>query len=115
MSFKPLYVTPTGIAKYWRDNGDGTSSVLSAQDVGSIIERNKAMANHNDGYTGSREMRRVASIPLVLIEKWKREEGWDALDPDHSDKLMQKLNDPDYAFLRTAEGRLGMTQDGTFR
>jgi hypothetical protein len=31
------------------------------------------------------------------------------MDPAHADKLARKLNDPDWAYLRTAPGRLGVT------
>ena len=74
-----------------------------------ITERNKAMRTHNDGYTADRSMRRVASIPYILINKWLDEEGWNALDPANHDRLKRKLNDPDYAHLRTADGVIGMS------
>ena len=45
----------------------------------------------------------------VLINKWLQEEGWNALDPEHSDRLMRKLNSSEYAYLRTADGQLGMS------
>lgn len=103
-----LFTSSAGIAHSMIEDENGTAfAALGETDP--IIERNKAMANHNDGYSPSRELRRVAHIPWIIIQKWKNEEGWDALDPDHSDKLMQKLNDPDWAYLRTSEGRLGMS------
>lgn len=73
------------------------------------LDFNKRAKLHNDGYSPTREMRRVASIPLALIQHWKATEGWDAFDPANADKLAQKLMDPDYAHLRTAEGRVGVT------
>lgn len=94
-------------------NGDLVDRI--AQPVGDILDANKAMANHNDGYTASREMRRVASIPVAVILKWKIEEGWDAFDPACADKLREKLNSSEWSFLRTAGGRLGKTSDGGFR
>lgn len=101
-----------GIVKHWRPDGDGGVEVRISQDVAPLLDRNRAMANHNDGYTKSREMRRVASIPAIVRQKWLIEEGWDCMsthDPDVARKLMLKLNDPDYAYLRTAEGRLGVS------
>lgn len=88
------------------DNEDGTSTIIETQDCDAILERNRAMYNHNDGYTPSRDIRRVASIPLELVYKWLNEEGWNAFDPHCADKLKQKLNDPAYLYLRTAPGRL---------
>jgi hypothetical protein len=87
----------------------------TVQEADPILDRNKAMQNHNDGYTHSREMRRVASIPLNLIYKWLQEEGWDAFNPQHSDKLAAKLNSEEYRYLRTAPGQLGVLPDGGVR
>lgn len=98
-----------GIVKHWRPDGDGGVEVRISQDVAPLLERNRAMATHNDGYTESREMRRVASVPAIIIQKWLIEEGWDMRDPANADKLAAKLNDPDWAYLRTAPGRLGVT------
>lgn len=102
---------PDGIVKHWRPDGDGGIEIKISQDVAPLLDRNRAMANENDGYSASREMRRVASIPAILRQKWLIEEGWDCMDthdPDVARKLMLKLNDPDYAYLRTAGGNLGM-------
>lgn len=87
-------------------NIDQDYAIHSHQEADHVLDANRAAASHNDGYTGDRTMRRVASIPLALIYKWRSEEGWDAFDPEHADKLKQKLNDPEYQFLRTAPGKL---------
>lgn len=108
MSLKPLLLSdqPGGVDHYWRDNGDGSGDVVSVQDVGAILDMNKAMANHNDGWSPSKELRRAAFIPNIIRDKWLNEEGWDAYRPDlYGDKLRQKLNDPDWAYLRTAHWR----------
>lgn len=95
------------VAHWWRDNGDGTSSVVSAQDVAPVLARNRAMANHNDGWSPSRELRRAAFIPNIIRDKWLNEEGWDAYRPDlYGERLRRKLNDPDWRYLRTAEWRM---------
>lgn len=102
-----LMTSSYGIDYTWEDDGAGGGHVHSFQDVEQMLDRNKAMANHNDGYSPTREMRRVASIPLHLMMQWKAEEGWDAWDPENHDRLARKLNDPDFAWLRTAPGRIG--------
>ena len=95
---------------YSEPDGEGGLLIHSVQDVAPIIERNKAAMNHNDGYSPSRELRRVAFIPTIFRDKWLNEEGWDAWRPDlYPEKLVQKLNDPDYAFLRSAPGRVAVT------
>jgi len=103
----PLLTSSAGVRHYLRTEGDGSIHVDSYSDVSAILERNKAMANHNDGYSPSREMRRAASIPLSIVFKWLNEEGWFALDPRNWDRLSKKLDDPDWRWLRTAPGHLG--------
>ena len=100
------FLNDPGIKRQWIDNEDGTVTVTQTQDCEAILDRNKAMMTHNDGYTPSRDIQRIASIPNTLIHKWLVEEGWNALDPKYGDRLKKKLNDPDYAFLRTAPGRV---------
>jgi hypothetical protein len=108
MSVRGLTTSKAGVKHFMLTEGNNTRFVQS-QDTTPILEQNMAMVNHNDGYSPTRELRRVASIPFVIIAKWLNEEGWNALDPDNADKLAQKLNDPDYAYLRTASGRVGVS------
>jgi len=84
----------------------GDLIVHRGADVEPILEHNKALATSGDGYTPSREMRRAASIPLAIVEKWKNELGVDVLNPDHMPAVRRLLNSSEYAFLRTAPGRL---------
>lgn len=116
MTLKPLAgsLANGGVAHYWRDTNEG-GEVLTLQDVASILEDNRAQYDTNDGYTADRSMRRVAYIPQVIIQKWLNEEGLDVWNTDHKQRLMRKLNDPDWRYLRTAPGQLGATQDGGFR
>ena len=90
-----------GVTHEWIDNQDGTFTVASSQDVEPFLDRNKAMANQNDGYNQSRDMRRLASIPNIVLMQWLNEAGSMEIlrDPKF---LGRKLNDPDYLYLRTA-------------
>ena len=85
----------------------------STQDVAPIVEQNKAAQTHNDGYSESRELRRVASVPYAVILKWFNEEGWWFFDMDKdpavAKKVAQKLNSIEYRHLRTAEGSVGVS------
>lgn len=93
-----------GMKRYWRSNGDGTHDVVTVQDLTPVVDRCQAMSNHNDGYSKSRELRRIAFIPAVLMVKWLNEEGWWWFDPDAGPQRDRKLRDPDYAYLRTSPG-----------
>ena len=98
----------TGIKRHWRDNNDGTYSVIATQDLDGVLDFCKAAATHNDGYSGTRELKRVFFLPDILVLKWLSEEGWYAYDPNSVDKLNRKMNDPDYAHLKTSPGRIGV-------
>lgn len=82
--------------------------IHTRQEVSAILDHNKAFKNSGlDGYTPSRDMRHVASIPPIILDKWLKEEGirwWDSAD---TPKLMSKLDDPDWSHLRTSVGHLG--------
>lgn len=109
MPWKPLVPGQHAqdVSHFWEDDGRGGGIIHSVQDVGPSIERAKAMRLHNDGYNSDRTLRRVAFIPNIIRDKWLNEEGWDAYRPDlYGEKLAQKLNDPDWAYLRTADGRV---------
>ncbi len=110
----PFHVSAAGVRRWFVRDEDGLH-VAAFQDVDAILDRNKAMANQNDGWNGDRTMRRVASIPLTLLMKWQAEEGWDPFDREHADRLARKLNDPDYRWLRTAPGRVAALPDGGLR
>lgn len=76
------------------------------QDVEPILNFNKKLYTHNDGYSPDRTLRRVASIPNVVIEQWETQEGINVYTKEGWERVKRKLNDPDYLFLRTAPGRI---------
>lgn len=87
-------------------HADGTFTVSATQDVEAILERNKELQNHSDGYTPSRDLRYVAEIPLVVAEEWMKKYGVDVLDPNHKAAVRRLLNSNEYRYLRTAAGQL---------
>lgn len=109
----PVFTSPDGTQWSVKLDQHGNYDAVVSQTPMSVIEGmldvNKAMANHNDGYNPARDMRRVASIPFAVMYHWQVTEGWDPWDPANADKIAAKLNDPDWAYLRTAPGRLGVS------
>ena len=97
----------SGVSHFWVNNSDGSYTIVSQQDVQPILDENAREYTANDGYTPSREMRRVGSIPMSLLHLWKTVEGWDPLRRENAQRLRRKLDDIDYLKLRTAPGRLG--------
>jgi hypothetical protein len=88
------------------EDSDGSLIVHRLADVEPLLELNKALVTSGDGYTPSRDLRRAASIPMAIIEKWRNEHGIDVFDPNHIGAVRRLLNSNEYAFLRTAPGRL---------
>jgi hypothetical protein len=88
------------------EDTDGSLIVHRLADVEANLEANKALYTLNDGYTPSREMRRAASIPMAVVEKWRNELGVDIFNPDHLPAVRRLLNSSQHLYLRTAPGRL---------
>lgn len=99
--WKLLFTTWYGAEVFIRHNGDGTVTVRETMDVEPFLEDNVAMANHDDGWSEDKYMRRCASIPLALLDQWKSE-GLDIHDRNNEKIVKRILNDPDYRKLRTA-------------
>lgn len=91
----------TGITKYWKDNGDGTYTIETDQDMTGIIESNKKQHNATDKHTKHGEWSKVASIPMTVYYDLKKKGIVD--DP----KAFQRwLNDPDNKYFRTRVGKV---------
>ena len=79
-----------------------------------ILDHNKKLYTHNDGYSPDKGLKRVASIPTVVLEIWCKEytkdqnnSNWFALPKETQQKIMKtKLNSSDFRYFKTSEGRL---------
>lgn len=80
------------------DEATGETSLRYEQDVESILDRNKALANEASGPMG--EMVHVASIPVGVQLKWMVEKGVDVLNPDHKQAVAKLLDDPEWRYLK---------------
>lgn len=80
-----------------------TTIVSREQDIASILEANKRLQN-DEQYTRDgikEEFWHYATIPNIVIEKWKNEEGIDVFNKNHERRVFQKLNSPEYRYLKT--------------
>jgi hypothetical protein len=88
------------------EDGDGMT-IQRTQDVEAILDDNKAQRAEFDGFSHvTRSMRKIASIPLIVYEKWMAEDGVDlmAMPAEESAAyIKKKLRDPNYAHLRTVD------------
>lgn len=77
------------------------------QDVSNLLKQNKEERNTFDGYNKARDMKKVASIPLVVLYQWLQDDGvflFAMTAEEQHEYLKKKLNNPKYYYLRTSEG-----------
>lgn len=102
-SFSDLTTTVSGKA--------GELVVKRTQDTTGYLEQNKAEFNAAPSwrpYSDANGMRKVASIPMIVVEQWMKE-GVNIFDPspEMQKKIAAKLNSNEFAYLRTYPGRVG--------
>jgi|TARA_R110000803_G_scaffold63514_3_gene124188 hypothetical protein len=97
---------------YFDNDKDGVIQKRS-QDFKPIIEHNKKLYNQNDGYSPGKGLKRIASIPTLILEIWAKEYNkdtnngnWFALPKEVQSKILkEKLNSSDFRYFRTASGK----------
>ena len=101
-----------GVKTKYIQESNGQLTINNSQDVNPLLKRNKALYNHDRGYiSGAKEMKRVASIPPLILAIWAKEyngtNNWFQLPKDIQRKIMRtKLNSSEFRYFRTAEGNL---------
>lgn len=86
------------------DEMEDRTYLRSTQDVNpylkqNAIERDNQNSRNNDG------LQKIASVPINVIEEWRKELGSDPLSRENRGWLMKRLHSPEYAYLRTRTGR----------
>jgi hypothetical protein len=78
--------------------------VHQEQDIEPLLDENHAdRTSGNNGYSPGRTLRRIGSIPMIVIEKVMRERGINLLDGSQdAQKEVRKLLD-EYPFFRTVD------------
>ena len=105
--------TNKNITETYLDNGNDGVVQKRSLDVSSILENNKRLYTQNDGYSPDKGLKRIASIPTIILEIWAKEYhkdqnkgNWFALPKDVQHKILrEKLNSSDYRYFRTAPGK----------
>ena len=105
--------TNKNITETFLDNGNDGVVQKRSLDVQPILENNKRLYNQNDGYSPDKRLKRIASIPTIILEIWAKEYhkdqnkgNWFDLPKDIQQKILrEKLNSSDYRYFRTSSGR----------
>lgn len=85
------------------DHLTDTTYIGREQDVSFILDNNKVLQNSED-YTKhgiKNEWWHYATIPNIVIEKWRNELGVDVFNKNHEKKVYSLLNQPEYRYLKT--------------
>ena len=104
MSDWRLLDVENGVASYHKLE-DGKTLIKSVQDTQSITDINQRMKNEADkGWKG--DIHHVASIPKVVWNMWWKELGGNPMAKENRKWLIARLNNKDWAKVRTKEGNL---------
>ena len=110
---KILEETNKHITETFLDNDKDGIIQKRSLDIEPIIENNKKLFNQNDGYSSDKGLKRIASIPVVILEIWCKEYhkdqnkgNWFELPQETQKKILkEKLNSSEFRYFRTAEGK----------
>ena len=100
-----------GVKPRYIQESDGQLTINNQQNLNPLLDRNKKLYTQNDGYTASRDMRRIASVPPIILQLWTKEyngsNNWWALPKETQKKILRvKLNSNEFRYFKTSEGRL---------
>ena len=98
---------------YSKDDMEKKIVIKEQVNINPHLKHNKALYTQNDGYSPDKGLKRVASIPTIILEIWAKEYNgdqnngnWFALPKDVQTKILkEKLNSSDYRYFRTAPGK----------
>lgn len=102
------------VSKAFYDAGERSFTFLRVQDVEDIIDNNKRLQNEQQR---GEWFRQTAEIPNIILHQWLLEEHARGnvtaklYTKEFDEIIKRKINDPDYAWLRTdakhLAGRVG--------
>lgn len=99
---KRLIEQDNGVATVYHDLGDRVV-VQNVQDVSAIVEANKRA--YNDASGCKSEMVHIGRIPVVIMERWCKEDGINYMAKENMKALLRKLENPDNRMFKTHPGK----------
>ena len=101
-------VDPDGTKYYFES--DGILTIKKTENTNPFLQNNKRLYNQDNGYSKSKDLKRVASIPPIVLQIWAKEyngtNNWFAIPQEERKKILKiKLNSNEYRYFRTAPGR----------
>lgn len=93
------------LREYDYDHLEQKYTIHSTQRLNNHFEYSKELYNQNTGRHRSEVFNHVAHIPNLIAEKWMRQ-GISIFNKDHTPKILEMLDSPEYRWLRTRPGKL---------
>jgi hypothetical protein len=79
-------------------------AIQTLADIETNLKRNKVLQTHTDGYNAARDMKHIASIPVVVVQEWNRKYNCDVLHKSNIKLFRRLVNDRDNSMFRTSPG-----------
>lgn len=94
LDYDPL----TGMQRWMHyDAQSDALTIEHRQDISGLVEHNKRLVIESDHRQQMKDdWIRYASVPPILIMKWKTDHGVDFFNKDHWPAVMKLINHPDY-------------------
>lgn len=87
-----------------RQKGEMASGIYRNSD--GIYLANAKLKSKSDGFSGDREFRQIATIPLEVVERIKAEYGAEVMNPKNGDQLKKILrSDAEFEHCLTVDRR----------
>ena len=84
-----------------------TITLHTTQDIEPILKRNKTLRDETTGISEGGNLYHIGSIPWNVITIWNQTDGINFMQMEAKEQekyLFRKLQDPDWAYLRTTDG-----------
>lgn len=96
---------------YILQESDSKLTIKNTQDVEPILKKNKQLITLNNGYSKSKDLKRIASIPNIVLTIWAKEyngsNNWFKIPNIERKKILRtKLNSNEFKYFRTSEGNM---------
>jgi len=99
--------THTEYFNYDDDTGQTHTKYVYKQ-TAQIVDQNKSIQSKDVAKGESKELWHLAQIPPSVIHAWLQEDPpLDIFNKDHKERLLKRLDDPDFKYLRVNTSRIG--------
>lgn len=92
----------TGTSTYFESTDDGGFKLTTVGDCEPVLDANKYLSAGSGRDYWKGDVRKEASIPNVILMKWLVEDGIKYWTPEGHERIVKKLNDPDWRYLKCA-------------